>query len=532
MTIENWELSIGQISFDQARALDNKLQWGHGATPTSLCWTHVCQLLVVVRNNNRVLAIKRNWRTVLLTLSSIAVVCGVVLAQQFGDVPAVSVHFNQTEIESGHVSFQEVVKHGERLFTAAFNKLDGHGRPGTTASGEPRSPQPAMLRTTGPDSHSCVSCHNRPRLGGSGDFASNVFVEAEPSTPVKDSINPEFVNERMTLSLFGSGPIEALALEMTRELQAIRIAAINQAFLSARSVPAHLTAKGIDFGDIVALPDGKIDASGVRGVSPDLVIRPFHQNGAAVSLRQFTNEGMNQHMGVQSQELFGINTDPDGDGVTDELTVGDITALSLFQAQLGTPGRVIPADPARRQAAQDGEPLFTAIGCTDCHVPAMKLNSPMFKEANPFNPEWKIPFAVARPIGFDMTKDGERPRLEATADGGAIVRAYTDLKRHNLCDEFDQFFCNERLAQAGIPPSTFLTRKLWDIGSAAAFGHRGDLSTITEAIEHHAGEARPSLTKYLNLSAYERAAIVEFLKTLQILPPGSPLIIEEHSSGP
>jgi hypothetical protein len=27
MTIENWELSIGQISFDQARALDTKLRY-------------------------------------------------------------------------------------------------------------------------------------------------------------------------------------------------------------------------------------------------------------------------------------------------------------------------------------------------------------------------------------------------------------------------------------------------------------------------------------------------------------------------
>ena len=97
-----------------------------------------------------------------------------------------------------------------------------------------------------------------------------------------------------------------------------------------------------------------------------------------------------------------------------------------------------------------------------------------------------------------------------------MVRAYTDLKRHNLCDSEDQFFCNEKVAQPGIPPSSFLTRKLWDIGSSAAFGHRGDLSTIGEAIEHHAGEARPSLKKYSNLSKYERSAIVEFLKTLQI----------------
>ena len=149
----------------------------------------------------------------------------------------------------------------------------------------------------------------------------------------------------------------------------------------------------------------------------------------------------------------------------------------------------------------------------------MKLGSSIFAEPNPFNPEWKIPFAVKKRIGFDMTKDGESPRLEPTPDGGAIIRAYTDLKRHNLCDDNDRFFCNEKVPQPGIALSTFLTRKLWDIGSSAAFGHRGDLSTISEAIEHHAGEGRPSLTNYLSLSAYQRAAIVEFLKTLQILPP-------------
>jgi len=433
---------------------------------------------------------------------------------------------NEADIESGSVSFQEAVRYGQRLFTAIFNTLDGYGRPTTTAEGHPRASEPRMLRITGPDAHSCASCHNRPRPGGSGDFPMNVLSVVEASTPVGDSAG-NAVNERMTVGLFGSGVIEALALEMTRELQAIRIASINRAFLSVRNVPAHLTAKGIDFGDIVAHPDGTVDTSGVRGVSPDLVIRPFHHNGAAVSIRQFTNEGMNQHMGLQSQELFGINTDPDGDGIRDELTVGDITALSLFQAQLGTPGRVLPADPEKRRAAEAGEALFNRIGCAACHVPAMKLNNAVFKEANPFNPEWKIPFAVAKPISFDLTREGELPRPERTADGGAIVRAYTDLKRHSLCDDQDRFFCNETIAQPGIPPSAFLTRKLWDIGSSAAFGHRGDLSTIGEAIAHHAGEARPSLTNYLKLPAYERASIIEFLKTLQIVPPGSPLVIDE-----
>ena len=459
---------------------------------------------------------KRHSKTLLFTFGSILVAGGVLFAQQIGDVPAIAVHMNEADIESGRVPFDDVVKYGEKLFTAVFNRLDGAGRPATTADLKPRLPQPGMLRTTGPDAHSCTSCHNRPRPGGGGDFATNVFVIDDSTATVRDSINPEFVNERMTISLFGAGPIEMLAREMTRELQETRLTTINHAYLCSCDTPAHLTAKGVDFGDIIAHGDGKVDTSRVHGVSGDLVVRPFHQTGAAVSIRQFTNEGMNQHLGLQSQELFGIDTDPDGDGIKNELTVGDITAIALFQAQLGTPVPHLPDDPVRRKAAQQGEVLFAKIGCSSCHIPEMKLKSRMFTEANPFNPEWTLPYTVRKPVGFDMTTQGEPPRLEPTPDGGAIVRAYTDLKRHNLCDEDDRFFCNDKVAEAGIPPGMFVTRKLWDIGSSAAFGHRGDLSTITEAIEHHAGEARASRTNYGNLTDYERAAIVEFLKTLQI----------------
>jgi hypothetical protein len=463
---------------------------------------------------------KRNRIALLLTLSAILVACGVLLAQQIGDVPAISSHLNEADIENGKVQFDDVVRHGQRLFTAVYNRLDGHGRPATTADGKPRSGvQPSMRRTTGPDAHSCVSCHNRPRTGGGGDFATNVFVIAESKATVTDSISSEFVSERMTVGIFGAGPIEVLAREMTQELHGIRFNAINRAYLCSCNVPAHLSTKGIDFGDIVAHGDGTVDTRKVIGVSGDLVVRPFHQNGAAVSIRQFTNEGMNQHLGLQSQEVFGIDTDPDGDGVMNELTVGDITAISLFEAQLAVPGRVMPDDPVRRKAADKGEALFTSIGCVECHVPAMQLTTRRFTEANPFNPEWKLPVVVAKPVGFDMTTQGEPPRLEATPDGGAIVRAYTDLKRHNLCDSSDQYFCNERAAEPGIPLGSFLTRKLWDIGSSAAFGHRGDLSTISEAIEHHAGEARPAKARYSELPAYEKASIVEFLKTLQVVPP-------------
>jgi hypothetical protein len=135
---------------------------------------------------------------------------------------------------------------------------------------------------------------------------------------------------------------------------------------------------------------------------------------------------------------------------------------------------------------------------------------------------------VNRPYTFDLTSDIPMPRLEAWGTDGAIVRPYTDLKRHVICDSADPFFCNERLIQSGVPLNQFITRKLWDVGNTAPYGHRGDLTTITEAILHHAGEGRLARERYAALSEEQKAEVVEFLKELQILPDGSPRRIYER----
>jgi hypothetical protein len=215
--------------------------------------------------------------------------------------------------------------------------------------------------------------------------------------------------------------------------------------------------------------------------------------------------------------------DFDEDGVPDEMTVGDITASTIFQAAMNIPGRVIPDDAARRSTAQSGEARFASIGCTDCHKPALTLNTRFFSEPNPFNPPGNLRVQdVQHLITFDLTRDIPKPRLDRADNGGAIVRAFTDLKRHVICDDKDPFFCNERVVQSGVPIDQFITRKLWDVGNTAPYGHRGDLTTITEAILHHAGEARPQRERFAALTRDQQAEIIEFLMQLQILPIGSP----------
>ncbi len=460
-----------------------------------------------------------------------------------GEQPALQEHTNQADIENGGIKFNRLLEIGESIFAAPWTKLDGQGRPAATGSGTPTKRDalndPGFLRTSGTDATSCTDCHNQPTLGGAGGFVANVFVLAQNLDPITDSVSAEFSNERNTLAMNGSGAIEMLAREMTANLLTIREAAVIEAKASKRSVIRRLDTKRVNFGQITANPDGTLDTSGVEGIDTDLIVKPFHQKGVVNSVRVFTVNAFNHHHGMEAVERFGlglkdskgnvINThDFDEDGVPDELTVGDITAATLFQVAMNIPGQVIANDATRRAAAERGEAKFSAIGCADCHKPALILDSPLFTEPNPYNPVGNLRVQdVPHPYTFDMTGEIPKPRLERSGPSGAIVRAYTDLKRHVICDSMDPYFFNERLLQSGVPINQFLTRKLWDVGNTAPYGHRGDLTTITEAILHHAGEARPIRERFGSLSKDQQGEIVEFLRQLQILPNGSPRKIDE-----
>jgi CxxC motif-containing protein (DUF1111 family) len=135
---------------------------------------------------------------------------------------------------------------------------------------------------------------------------------------------------------------------------------------------------------------------------------------------------------------------------------------------------------------------------------------------------------VKRVFSFDLTKEGPGPRLERLPDGRALVRAFTDLKRHKICDEERPHFLNEKLPQAGVGLDTFLTKRLWAVGNTRPYGHRGDLTTILEAILNHGGEARASRLGFEALSSADQGKIVQFLKSLQIVPEGSERVFVER----
>jgi hypothetical protein len=45
----------------------------------------------------------------------------------------------------------------------------------------------------------------------------------------------------------------------------------------------------------------------------------------------------------------------------------------------------------------------------------------------------------------------------------------------------------------------------------------------------HAGEALQSRTEFERLAEYDKDSLIEFLKTLQVLPPGTPYLIMDEN---
>lgn len=502
-----------------------------------------------------------------------AVFLAVLGARVFAQSPIgqeISIARHLADGEEFTISLRDLVDHGQRLFAANWTSQEGGGRPLTKGTGAPLSDATAPLvfprnfnRVSAPDANSCAGCHNAPFgiAGGGGDIVANVFVlghrfdfatmnlvpdgfATKGTTDEKGlAINLQSIgNSRNTLGMFGSGYIEMLARQITADLQAIR-----------DSIPvgasAALVSKDISFGTLARTGVNSWNTSGVTGLQasslagnpPNLIIRPFHQAGAVISLRQFTNNAMNHHHGIQTTERFGIGTDPDGDGFENEMTEADVTAATIFQATMAVPGRVIPDDPVIERAIRIGERRFVDIGCTSCHIPKLPLDERgwIFTEPNPYNPAGNRRPADGPIYRINLNNPHlPSPRLH-TERGVVWVPAFTDLRLHDICDGPDDPNIEpiDMHAAAGSPTffagnRRFITRKLWGTANEAPYFHHGQYTTLREAVLAHGGEAAWTRANFSALSGAERDAVIEFLKSLQVLPPGTPTLVVDERGRP
>ena len=185
-------------------------------------------------------------------------------------------------------------------------------------------------------------------------------------------------------------------------------------------------------------------------------------------------------------------------------------------------------------AVRNGEEQFVAMGCSSCHIPALPLDDHghIYTEPNPFNKDGDLQLGDRDIYSIDLnSKSLDKPRLKEKR-GITWVPAFTDLKLHNITSGPDDPNC-EHLNQAGeVLHSTnchFLTKKLWGIANEPPYFHHGKFVTMREAIEAHRGEALDQYQNWAAASDYDRDSVIEFLKTLQVLPEGTKhLVVDER----
>jgi cytochrome c peroxidase len=431
---------------------------------------------------------------------------------------------------------------GDNHFQTHFNAVDGVGANVGNSTRFTRMPRadkrgtaPAEwanhvpARATGPNADSCNSCHDQAGDDGSGGASENVHRDPGHTG------NAQLMIQRNTPHLFGIGALQRLAEEMTAEIKA----------QAAAGQP--LSSKGVSFGTVSAR----------QGIDSDLVVKPLQWKGSVAFVRAFVRDAGHNEIGMQGVELVGDNVDGDGDGVANELGIGDITALSVYQGaqprpttklELNSIGLLTPAlTAAEISQINAGAVVFNnaALGCVSCHKPSLIINNANAQEpsASSFYRDLNFPSGVSavsksvdpnNPVRWNLTTDlpdnafafngSTLGNFEKSGATGAVVRLFGDLKRHFMGGAILSTGSTSGLAEqisetepgvfTGNGPATFLTENLWGVGTSPPYMHDGRASTLTEAILEHGGEAAASRDAFKALSQTDAQNMLAFLNNL------------------
>ena len=328
---------------------------------------------------------------------------------------------------------------------------------------------------------SCASCHEQPVIGGSG---SNDPAEGGEDIEVHAT------------AFHGAGArCDDLAAVGGQVIQKQLTPALSDFLhITAEPIPAAATDSGhrttpdlFGFGLLDAVPDAVILAradpldrnhdgiSGRPNRTADGRLGRFGRKAQAATLREFNADAFVMEMGITNpvnqmeQTIGGLPLPAGVDPLPEpEISAEQLDAADAFVRFLAPPPRA-PLD----FVGALGAVVFRKIGCNGCHVPAL------------------------------VTGANRVPALRFR-----VVPAFTDLLLHDMGPDLADICLGE------AQPSEFRTEPLMGLRFATAFLHDGRAATISQAIELHGGEARAARNRFLRLTAFERRALLRFLRTL------------------
>jgi CxxC motif-containing protein (DUF1111 family) len=391
------------------------------------------------------------------------------------------------------------------------------------------------------NANSCVACHQKGGVGGSGSLEHNVtvftrapiagagpahgvihqFATGAASQETLQNVAAQFPKKsRPTLADLlalapkpanmpgaqpGSGNSSGKAiLDSAASAKAVRDTVLLQIDIGQRNTPALFGASVID-----AIPDeailanersqlqriggailGSADTTTVGRASKlsHKRIGKFGWKANIGNLSEFVrvacaNElGLGNPLQAQPASLSQPSYRPRGLDLTDQ----QCDQMTAFIASLPRPREVLPSSPAEAGRAVAGKKHFKQIGCANCHTPDLAEAQGIYSDL--------LLHQMGEGLGGGGSYGEDPPESSSQpdSDGGSTS------------------------------PSEWRTPPLWGVADSAPYLHDGRAATLAEAIKLHAGQAAPSATRFAGLSDVQQEELIAFLNTLR-----APIVMRE-----
>jgi CxxC motif-containing protein (DUF1111 family) len=308
------------------------------------------------------------------------------------------------------------------------------------------------------------------------------LIQAKGITTDTCSVPGEVVPPEATVSthrdtppLFGLGLVDA----------------ISDARLLKRADPTDRDHDGIS---------GRASMAGTR-------VRRFGWKAQVATLAEFSADAYLNEMGITSRlspdevtrtcnQAKEPNSAPGPDGLD------DVDKFARFIRATQAPGRDTVL--AATAAARRGSAMFDRVGCVTCHVRTL-TTAPAGTKIN--GGTFGVPEALGgrsfHPFGDFLLHD------VGTGDG--IVMAMVEHYGRTM---YAYHWKDFSLTAFQRTQNKVRTAPLWGVRLRTRLMHDGATVTLTDAIARHRGEASLATLRFKALSPADRAALLEFLKSL------------------
>jgi CxxC motif-containing protein (DUF1111 family) len=371
------------------------------------------------------------------------------------------------------------------------------------------------------NAQSCRECHQNPTSGGASQITE---LRVGHLGPGRRFLNPEIPIARGTEIIKGRSLVNDRAIcpsadfpdteiqERVPESETVRTTRISLNLLGDGFVEAVADQTLIDLareqckstrgkicGQVLYVPI--LEAPGQTGVGR------FGWKDQQASLLSFSGDAYLNEMGITSRlfpdEVTNLcNTAPEPNDKPGPDGLSDIDNFARFMRATKAPAR--DEKLAGTPQATRGSALFDKVGCATCHVRSLTTAAPGTRINGGA-------FTIPEALGSKVFHPFSDFLMHDVGTGDGIVMA---MQEHYGRAVYQRTWNNLKPEAFNETRNKMRTAPLWGVRLRPRLMHDAASLTLLDAILRHRGEAERVTRQFRRLSAGDRAAILEFLKSL------------------